>query len=266
MQVTTHLAASSSDDEADVHSTVPYYSIPQDTTSLYHLPINYSRFQRQTRTQRTSSETIIDQNTNIVIDLRKKSYNLNKAIKETYQHTAYKELITYVNNSTILSSHNTICTMVKNISNLPPQDRSRLEANKADIARCKKMCTHAFAHADCFQVFVHCLHTIGEMASLPQPTQLVKIGLLLLLELPQQELKQAFYTNVAIAMLQLNTFLDSSMIPDAITSRQRAFDINKDAILLPFDDTRLPTGRRLRNKFAAAGNVLILLHRYVSHN
>ena len=55
-----------------------------------------------------------------------------------------------------------------------------------------------------------------------------------------------------------------STVPDPIRRKQRGFDLNKDTIMLSYDDTRLPSGRRLRNKFSAAANVLLLLHRYVS--
>eukprot|EP00976_Prorocentrum_cordatum_P060564 1175962-Prorocentrum_minimum.AAC.1 len=78
-----------------------------------------------------------------------------------------------LSDNTILSTNNTVCTMLQNINSLHPTDISRVEPDKADVARCKKQCTHAFAHPECLsRVFVDSLHAVGELAAIvDHPTQ-----------------------------------------------------------------------------------------------
>ena len=134
MLTCTHYASSSSDDDHDLClEVVP--NIPRDTATLYHVPININRFERYTGTQHAKSDAVINQNTHIIIDLQNKACGLPTIIKDRYQRTAFKDLFAYVDNSTTLSAHNIVCTMVENLHTLHAHDRSRIQPNNIDIAQ-----------------------------------------------------------------------------------------------------------------------------------
>eukprot|EP00976_Prorocentrum_cordatum_P054690 1103408-Prorocentrum_minimum.AAC.1 len=90
--------------------------------------------------------------------------------------------------------------------------------------------------------------------------------MMVLFELPTSALKKAFCTNLSRAMLTFNFYNDTTIVPDSLRHNQRAFDYETklDDLSQPLDDSRPPSGHRIHTIFAAAGNVLMVLHTYRS--
>ena len=257
-----------------------------DTNNLLHIPINLERLQRQIVGGSRKLQEVFNENTEIVLDLQESSHGLQKIVSDKYARTAETALIKYVSNSTALTEAGTltICPLLKNLNRLPPHDDiARLTTNSTDAARCKKSCTNALSHSEDLHVMHQNLNTIGNLAAdhaLQQSTTtgvppsftrmhtilLFKLTMMVLFELPTSALKKAFCTNLSRAMLTFNFYNDTTIVPDSLRHNQRAFDYETklDDLSQPLDDSRPPSGHRLHTIFAAAGNVLMVLHTYRS--